>query len=228
MVAQSTVQLILMRHGESSWNGLNRFTGWVDVPLSQKGIDEAFEAGKQLASMKIDRIYTSTLMRAQMTALLAMTHHSSGKVPVIVHEEGRLAAWGQIHSEEAKQQTIPLFCAWQLNERMYGDLQGLNKAATMEKYGKEQVQLWRRSYDIPPPNGESLEMTAARALPYFHSVIVPQLEQGLHLLICAHGNSLRAIIMELDQLSAEQVVRLELPTGAPLIYTYHGGSWEKR
>lgn len=215
-------KLILLRHGESMWNKLNLFTGWVDVPLSKKGIDESFEAGKKIKDIPIDVIYTSSLIRAQMTAFLAMSEHSSGKVPVLLHSgEGKLDDWSQIYNEKTKEQCIPVISAWELNERMYGELQGLNKAETIAKYGAEQVKLWRRSYDTHPPSGESLALTAARSIPFFKEKIIPFLEQGLNVFISAHGNSLRSIIMYLDDLTKEQVISLELATGAPILYNYH-------
>ncbi|QLH36983.1 MAG: 2,3-bisphosphoglycerate-dependent phosphoglycerate mutase [Parachlamydiaceae bacterium] len=214
-------KLIMMRHGQSRWNELNLFTGWVDVPLSLKGIEEALEGGEKIKDIPIDVIFTSSLMRAQQTAMLAMLQHSSRKTPVIQHPgQGKLEDWGLIYSEAALKETIPVYCAWEINERMYGELQGLNKAETMEKFGKEQVQIWRRSYDVAPPGGESLEMTAARSIPYFKDQILPALKNGLNVFISAHGNSLRSIIMFLDNLSKEEVVRLELATGEPILYDY--------
>jgi Phosphoglycerate mutase 1 len=220
--------LILMRHGQSAWNKSNLFTGWVDIPLTEEGIKESIEGGKKIKNLPVDIIFTSTLIRAQMTLVLAMNQHHSGKVPVFLHpHEGKLEQWGEIYSSETKAQTIPVYRAWELNERMYGKLQGLNKAETAKKYGAEQVQIWRRSYDIAPPEGESLAMTAARTLPYFQKRIVPRLQEGKNVFIAAHGNSLRSIIMELDGLSPEEVVRLELATGEPLIYTYTKGKWSR-
>lgn len=222
------VKLILMRHGQSQWNLYNLFTGWVDIPLSKAGVEEALEGGRRIQNEPIDMIFTSTLIRAQMTAMLVMTIHHSGKVPVILHPgEGRLDEWGQIHSMSAAEQTIPVIRAWELNERMYGELQGVNKKELAEKYGAEQVQIWRRSFDVPPPNGESLQMTAARSIPYFEQTIVPCLARGQNVFIAAHGNSLRSIMMDLDGLSAEEVVRLELATGVPVIYHYDDGEFTK-
>eukprot|EP01018_Ginkgo_biloba_P038606 Gb_30237 [translate_table: standard] len=167
--------LILIRHGESLWNEKNLFTGCVDVPLTQKGVEEAIEAGKRISNIPVDLIYTSALVRAQMTAMLAMTQHRRKKVPIIVHNESEQAkAWSTIYSEDTQRQSIPVLTAWQLNERMYGELQGLNKQETADRFGKEKVHQWRRSYDIPPPNGESLEMCAERAVAYFKEE-----EQGL-------------------------------------------------
>ncbi|KAJ7965679.1 2,3-bisphosphoglycerate-dependent phosphoglycerate mutase [Quillaja saponaria] len=221
--------LILIRHGESLWNEKNLFTGCVDVPLSKKGVEEAIEAGKRISSIPVDTIYTSALIRAQMTAMLAMTQHRRRKVPVVIHNESEQArAWSQIFSEDTKKQSIPVIEAWQLNERMYGELQGLNKQETSDRYGKEQVHEWRRSYDIPPPNGESLEMCAQRAVAYFRDQIEPQLLSGKNVMIAAHGNSLRSIIMYLDKLTSQEVISLELSTGIPMLYIFKEGKFIRR
>lgn len=221
-------KLIMMRHGESEWNKLNQFTGWVDIPLSIKGIEEALQGGKAIKDIPIDIIVMTTLIRSQMTAMLAMTQHSSKKVPVILHPgEGNLDKWGKIYSDQAESNCIPCITCWELNERMYGELQGLNKDEMRKKYGPEQVQLWRRSYNTCPPNGESLEMTAQRSIPYFEEKVIPFLKNGKNVLISAHGNSLRAIMMDLDNLSQEEVVKLEIPTGLPIIYDYQNGAFTK-
>lgn len=218
-----------MRHGESQWNHLNQFTGWVDIPLSAAGIEESIEGGRLIRNEPIDIIFTSTLIRAQMTAMIAMAGHYSGKVPLILHPgEGKLDEWGKIHNPAAEAQTIPVIRAWELNERMYGKLQGNNKKELADKFGVEQIQIWRRSYDVPPPEGESLEMTASRSIPYFEETIVPCLKAGKNVFVAAHGNSLRSIMMKLDGLSAEEVVRLELATGLPVIYNYENGSFTKQ
>ncbi|XP_042494614.1 2,3-bisphosphoglycerate-dependent phosphoglycerate mutase 1-like [Macadamia integrifolia] len=223
------VALILIRHGESLWNEKNLFTGCVDVPLTKKGVEEAIEAGKRISNIPVDMIYTSALIRAQMTAMLAMTQHRRKKVPIIAHNESEQAkAWSQIFSEETVKQTIPVIAAWQLNERMYGELQGLNKQETADRYGKEQVHEWRRSYDIPPPNGESLEMCAQRAVAYFEEQIEPQLLSGKNVMIAAHGNSLRSIIMYLDKLTSQEVISLELSTGLPMLYIFKEGKFIRR
>jgi len=185
-------RLILLRHGESQWNLENRFTGWVDVPLSPRGIEEAKTAGDKLRGFTFDRAFTSVLSRANETLRLA------------------LETIGQTH--------IPIEKDKALNERMYGDLQGLNKAETAEKYGDAQVKIWRRSYDVPPPGGESLKDTADRVLPYYETKIKPYLAKGETILIAAHGNSLRALVMQLEHLSKEAVLELNIPTGAPLLY----------
>nr|ACU19466.1 unknown [Glycine max] len=197
--------LILIRHGESLWNEKNLFTGCVDVPLSKRGIDEAIEAGKRISSIPVDLIFTSALIRAQMTR-----------------------GWSQVFSEDTEKQSIPVIAAWQLNERMYGELQGLNKQETADRYGKEQVHDWRRSYDIPPPNGESLEMCAERAVSYFRDQIEPQLLSGKNVMISAHGNSLRSIIMYLDKLTSQEVISLELSTGIPMLYIFKEGRFVRR
>jgi len=212
-------QLILLRHGQSEWNKKNLFTGWIDIPLSQEGVEEALNAGRIIQDIPIDLIYTSTLIRGIMTAMLVMTLHYSKKVPVILHPgEGKLEEWGRCYDEESRKELIPVLCAWQLNERMYGELQGKNKQKMREEYGEEQIKIWRRSYAIPPPHGESLKMTAERTIPYFEEEIVPRLKEGKNILISAHGNSLRSIVMVLDKLSEEEVIHLEIPTGEPIIY----------
>lgn len=225
----SEAALILIRHGESLWNEKNLFTGCVDVPLTKKGVEEAIEAGKRISNIPVDMIYTSALIRAQMTAMLAMTQHRRKKVPIIIHDESDQArSWSQIASEETIKQSIPVITSWRLNERMYGELQGLNKQETADKYGKEQVHEWRRSYDIPPPNGESLEMCAERAVAYFKEHIESQLMSGKNVMIAAHGNSLRAIIMYLDKLTSQEVISLELSTGIPMLYIAKGGKYLRR
>lgn len=185
-------QLVLIRHGESQWNLENRFTGWVDVPLSPKGEEEAREAGKKLQAFRFDCAFTSVLMRAQDTLRIVL--------------------------EEIGQTGIPIKEDKALNERMYGELQGLNKAETAKKFGDEQVKIWRRSFDVPPPGGESLKDTAERVLPYYESQIRPELLAKKTVLVVAHGNSLRSLVMHLDNLSREAVLELNIPTGAPLFY----------
>jgi 2,3-bisphosphoglycerate-dependent phosphoglycerate mutase len=185
-------ELILLRHGESQWNRENRFTGWIDVPLSPRGEAEARAAGEKLRGRRIDKLYTSVLVRATETARIALEAAGIGEVP-----SERDAA---------------------LNERMYGELQGKNKAEAAEKFGADQVKLWRRSYDVRPPGGESLADTAARVLPYWERRILPDVRAGKNVLVVAHGNSLRALVMHLDGLTREQVLQLEIPTGVPLLY----------
>lgn len=184
-------KLILVRHGQSIWNLENRFTGWVDVPLTAKGEDEARFAGKKLHSVKIDVAYTSALRRAQHT--LDIILQTMGLELPVIRDEA-------------------------LNERHYGDLQGLNKEDTAKKFGDEQVKIWRRSYDIPPPNGEALKNTAERTLPFFERCILGDIRQDKNVLVVAHGNSNRSIVMMLDNLSKEEVLELNLDTGVPLVY----------
>ena len=186
--------MVLLRHGESQWNLENRFTGWVDVPLSPKGEQEAREAGKKLQNFRFDCAFTSTLSRAKETLRIVL--------------------------EVINQTNIPVEEDSALNERMYGELQGLNKVEVAQRYGEEQVKLWRRSYDVRPPGGESLKDTADRVIPYYQRRILPKLLAGETVLVVAHGNSLRALVMYLDQLSKEEVLELNIPTGAPLLYEF--------
>lgn len=226
-MASSKGTLILLRHGASVWNDKNLFTGWVDIPLSPKGVQESLKASEVISKIPIDLIFTSTLIRAQLTAMLAMINHP--KVPFIIHPgEGNLEEWATIHSEETREGMVPVRCAWQLNERMYGDLQGMNKDEMRRKFGADQVQLWRRSFDVAPPGGESLKMTSERTLPYFKEEILPFLDDGKNVFISAHGNSLRSIVMMLDDLSPAEVVALEIPTGAPWIYKFESGAWKRQ
>jgi len=185
-------QLVIFRHGQSVWNLENKFTGWVDVELTEKGIEEAKKAGQKLKGYTFDLAYASNLQRAQKTLSLAL--------------------------EQSGQSTIPVTYNEALNERMYGDLQGLNKADTVVKFGEEQVKIWRRSYDIAPPNGESLKDTAARVIPYFESEIVPKLKAGKNIVIAAHGNSLRALIMYLEKMTPAQILEFEIGTAVPRLY----------
>ena len=211
--------LVLIRHGESTWNQLNLFTGWYDCPLSEKGHKEAKAAGEQLAKegFRFDMAFTSKLKRAIRTL------------------------WHSL--EQTDQMSIPIINAWQLNERHYGALQGLDKQATVNKYGKDQVNVWRRSYDVPPPEvditsehypkndpkfsslpqaaairTESLKTTLERALPYWISDIAPVVKSGKRVIIAAHGNSLRALVKHLDNISEAEIAELNIPTGVPLVY----------
>jgi 2,3-bisphosphoglycerate-dependent phosphoglycerate mutase len=217
-MSQSTRTLILLRHGESDWNAKNLFTGWVDVPLTEKGRDEAVAGGEQLvaAGLLPDVVHTSLLRRAITTAHLAL--------------------------DVAERHWIPVRRSWRLNERHYGDLQGKDKKQTLEQYGEEQFMTWRRSFDVPPPPigddnewsqaddvryaelGEDLPRTeclkdvVARMLPYWESSIVPDLAAGETVLVAAHGNSLRAIVKHLDGISDQAIAGLNIPTGMPLVY----------
>ena len=220
-------KLILVRHGESVWNKKNVFTGWVDVPLSKNGIKEAIEAGEQLADINFDLVFTSVQIRAIETTMLVLAQSKSDKTPVIIHNEGKMKDWTVIYSAEMAQSIIPVYCHMQLNERYYGELQGKNKSETAKEYGDEQVHQWRRSYDIPPPNGECLKDTAERTIPFFSKNILPQLESGKNVLVSAHGNSLRSIVMFIENLTNQQVLDLEIPTGKPLFYDFKNGKLEK-
>ena len=188
--------LILVRHGQSEWNAKNLFTGWKDPGLTDQGVSEAKNAGKLILEQKIefDVMYTSMLSRAQKTGdiILGILNHK--EIPIIKNEA--------------------------LNERHYGSLAGLNKDDARKKWGEEQVHIWRRSFDIPPPDGESLKDTADRVLPYFETEIMPKVISGSSILIAAHGNSLRALLMKLDSISPEDIVILEIPTGAPIQYEF--------
>jgi 2,3-bisphosphoglycerate-dependent phosphoglycerate mutase len=185
-------KLILIRHGESLWNQENRFTGWVDIGLTEKGEREALEAGKLLIDTKLDHAFTSVLERAIKTTELVL--------------------------EGANQPNVPVTKDAALNERMYGDLQGLNKAECAVKFGADQVHIWRRSFDVPPPNGESLKDTAERTLPFFDKDILPMAALDKTVLVSAHGNSLRAIVMQLDKLTREEVLALNIPNAVLIIY----------
>ena len=214
-----TYRIVLLRHGESAWNKENRFTGWTDVDLSEKGVQEAHAAGRRLKEegYVFDVAYTSVLRRAIKTLWIVL--------------------------EEMDLMWIPVYRSWRLNERMYGALQGLNKAETAERHGEAQVKIWRRSYDVPPPElargdprfpgkdpryaslrpdelplTEALKDTVARFLPYWHDTIAPAVRRGERVLVAAHGNSMRALIKYLDNVSETDIVGLNIPTGIPLVY----------
>ncbi len=220
-------KLIIVRHGESVWNKKNVFTGWVDIPLSITGIAEAINAGKQLANINFDIVFTSVQIRAIETTMLILAQNKNDKTPVIIHNEGKMKEWTTIYNEEMVKTIIPVYCDWHLNERYYGELQGKNKTETAVIYGDEQVHQWRRSYDIPPPNGESLKDTAERTIPFFEEFILSQLVAGKTVLVSAHGNSLRSIIMFIEKLTKEEILSLEIPTGKPLFYDFKNGQLEK-
>ncbi|MGA7934372.1 MAG: 2,3-bisphosphoglycerate-dependent phosphoglycerate mutase [Kovacikia sp.] len=220
-------KLILMRHGQSAWNAANKFTGWVDVPLSQLGVEEARKAAQKLKAYAIDVCFTSMLIRAIQTALICLGESDAvlmgGKCPVIHHDadDPHWHGW-DAHVGDPNEE-IAVFPSVALDERFYGELQGLNKAKTAEKYGDEQVKLWRRSYSVRPPGGESLEDTVARTVPYFQSRIMTHLIAGDNVLVSAHGNSLRSIVLSLENISKEEIPQLELATGVPLIYEINSG-----
>ncbi len=184
-------KLVLVRHGQSVWNLQNRFTGWIDVPLTEKGKEEAYKAGELLKDIRFDVAYTSMLTRAQET------------LRIILETIGLL---------------IPVIKDQALNERHYGALQGLNKDRAREKWGKEIVHLWRRSYDIPPPEGESLKDTAERTIPFLERAIMGDIKDGRDVLVVAHGNSLRSIVMYLEKLGPDEIIKVEIPTGTPIVY----------
>ena len=194
-------KLVLVRHGQSEWNAKNLFTGWKDPKLTALGIQEAIKAGDLLETrnLKFDLMFTSDLFRAQETGRLILERMNQTDIQVIEDQS--------------------------LNERNYGDLAGLNKDEAREKWGEEQVHIWRRSFDVTPPGGESLKNTAERVLPYFELEIMPKVKEGLNILVAAHGNSLRALVMELEKISSEEIVKLEIATGDPLTYEYSNGEF---
>ena len=210
--------MILVRHGQSQWNLENRFTGWVDVPLSSKGIDEAISAGTQLKDVNFDSIYVSHMLRAIQTLHYILLESSIGKTPIFIHEVKRINEWEHHFGDFSKE--IHVYQSVDLAERYYGDLQGLNKDETRRKYGEDQVHIWRRSYDVPPPNGESLKDTAERTIPYYKKHILKDLKDGKTVLVVAHGNSLRSIVMYVENVSKEDIPNVEIPTGVPIIYTF--------
>ena len=195
--------LVLVRHGQSEWNKKNLFTGWKDPELTELGIEEAIQAGNQLkqSNIKFDVMFTSDLFRAQET--------------------------GRLILEQMNQTDIATIKDQSLNERNYGELAGLNKDDARKKWGEEQVNIWRRSFDVPPPGGESLKNTAERVLPYFESKILPEVIKGKNILIAAHGNSLRALVMKLEDISPDEIVKLEIATGDPLMYECSEGKIQR-
>jgi 2,3-bisphosphoglycerate-dependent phosphoglycerate mutase len=200
---------------------MNKFTGWVDVPLSERGRAEATIASCRLSGYRVNVCFTSKLIRAIETAMICLTEQDDicdGKIPVIKHEstEPDWHGWDKYDGNPAEE--LPIFTNAALDERFYGDLQGLNKAETAEKYGKEQVLEWRRSYSVRPPGGESLEDTQQRVVAYFENRVRHHLQQSENVLIAAHGNSLRSIIMKLENLSPDEVTKLEIATGVPIVY----------
>ena len=194
--------MVLLRHGQSVWNAENKFTGWTDVDLSPKGEKEAELAGKKLSEIKFDVVHTSELIRAQRTAKIVISQNKYSEKPITHHDQ-------------------------RLNERHYGSLQGLDKDETRQKFGAEQVHIWRRSFDIPPPDGESLEMCAKRTLPYLNEEIEPDLQSGKNVLVAAHGNSLRSIVMSIENLTPDEILSVEIPTGVPIHYQYENGKYSR-
>jgi len=210
---QST--LVLIRHGHSVWNAENRFTGWVDVPLAEQGWLEAQHAGEKLADYRFDAAYTSHLQRAICTMQMIMRGSRSGRQPIFMPADGTVPR----ESYQPRDNEFPAYLhITALAERHYGALQGLNKAEVLKEFGEAQFKIWRRGYDTPPPGGESLKDTCARVAPYFRREIRPQLALGKTLLIAAHGNSLRALTKDLENISDNDIVSLEIPTGIPIVY----------
>ena len=201
-------KLILLRHGQSKWNLENRFTGWHDVDLTPQGENEAMKAGLLIKDVILDRVYTSTLKRARRTAQIALEKAEiSGANVNNIKQDGR---WCLFEYEE-------------LRERDYGDLVGLNKAETAEKYGKEQVHLWRRGYEVRPPSGESLADVVNRVRPFFEDEIWPPVLSGKNILVAAHGNSLRAVLVIIGEYDQKDIPNIELPTGRPLVFELEKG-----
>lgn len=218
--------LILIRHGESRWNKDNKFTGWVDVPLTESGIREAQTAGKNLESFDIDVAYTSKLVRAQETLLLILAHRK--KTSIFLHNSGRQRRWSKHNHKEFEAHEIPVYSSEKINERYYGALQGKNKDRIREKYGQEQVFLWRRSYRTRPPKGECLKDVYKRSVPYLKNTIMKHIKNGENVLVSAHGNSMRAIMKYLDDIPEDKIAHLELPMGKPIIYRYENGVLTKQ
>lgn len=213
-------KLVLVRHGESVWNKKGIFTGWVDVPLDEKGIEESKAVGKKLEKQKIkfDVVFTSTLERAQETLYFILPLIEKKRMPVF-HTEDKSQERLAHYKDKIKE--LPIFEAKEINERMYGELQGKNKEQTKKKFGEKIFSLWRRSYKIKPPHGESLEDTLKRALPYYKKKIEPYLKKGKNVLVVAHGNSLRAIVKHLEKISDEEIPKFEIPTGKATIYDFN-------
>ncbi len=196
--------LVLLRHGESEWNKQNRFTGFKDVGLSENGEQEAIRAGEQLSHITFDKVFSSTLKRANDTAQIALARSGSNE---------------QLREGDGYAMT----CHDDLRERDYGDLTGLNKDETREKYGDEQVHIWRRSYDVRPPGGECLKDVVERVRPYYEEHIKPLVEEGKNVLIAAHGNTLRAMLIILEENTPDNISKAEIPTGVPLVFEFDGG-----
>ncbi|MGB9743220.1 MAG: histidine phosphatase family protein [Minisyncoccales bacterium] len=202
-------KLILVRHLQSQWNLENRFTGWVDVPLSRVGLRETKKVAQQLKGKKIDVIYTSPLIRNKMTVLKILENLDKKKYPLFIHLKGRMKEWGHFH--KINKNYWPVYVSESLNERYYGQLQGLNKAQMMKKYGQEKVQLWRRSFTVRPPGGESLKDTYQRVIPFYRQYIEKDLKKGKNVLVVASHNSLRALVKYLEKVPDEAIPQLEIP-----------------
>ena len=216
-------RLVLIRHGESTWNAQNRFTGWVDVPLSPRGREDARKAARLLGThgVVIDVCFTSLLIRAIETAVICLTEGEgvcAGRSPVLKHDADDPDWHGWDRYEGEPGQEVPVFLSQALDERYYGSLQGLNKQQTVERVGAETVRQWRRSFSVRPPGGESLADTAARTIPFFENRIMSHLQAEHNVLVSAHGNSLRSIVMSLDNLGDGEVAGLELATAVSMVY----------
>jgi 2,3-bisphosphoglycerate-dependent phosphoglycerate mutase len=205
--------LILIRHGDSRWNSANKFTGWVDVPLSDNGIREARNAAKALQGIKVDVAFTSKLVRAEESLLIILAKQQY--TGIFVHKTKKRKKWEE-HKMDKKE--IPIYSSDELNERYYGKLQGMDKNHARKKFGEDKVFSWRRSFKGKPPGGESLEDTFNRVIPYFKKEILPYIKKKKNVLICAHGNSLRALIKYLDIIPEEKIPQLNLPTGQAIVY----------
>ena len=217
--------LILVRHGQSRWNLENRFSGWVDVPLSEKGIKEAMDCANELENVDVDVAFTSKLSRAQETLYLILARQK--KTGIFLHDSKKRDEWSY-HPSRFDDSEIPIYSSDSLNERFYGNLQGQNKKEAKEVYGEEQVFIWRRSYDVQPPGGESLKDTYERTIPYFKEHILPQLEAGKNVIVSAHGNSLRSMVKYIENISDDDIPKLEIATGKPLYYQYVKGEFIKK
>ena len=219
-------KLVLIRHGESLWNGRNLFTGWVDVPLTQAGIVEASWASRQVNSIGFDVVYTSALIRSLQTAFIVLLSDPKHRTPYLVHTSDLIhRKWYNRFCAAEHKNMIPVYRCRQLNERYYGDLQGFSKAKIADIFSVEEVVSWRKGYTERPPKGESLKDTSNRVIPFFNRVIMKQLDEGNNVLVSAHSNTLRSILMKLEQMDEAQVVGLEVDTASVAVYNYDGQSF---
>ncbi len=214
-------KLVLIRHGQSQWNLENRFTGWVDVPLCNQGREQAKEAGRQVKNILFDVAFSSPLIRALETVLLVLSGNQDQRTPILMPEDRRSPAIGKRPGQN-RECELPVYRTPALMERHYGELQGLEKGYCAERWGRGQVQLWRRSYDQAPPGGESQKNLTERVIPYFWEQISPCLDQNQNVLVAAHGSPLRALMMIIKGLPPEEVARLEIATGSPVIFEMDG------
>jgi len=220
--------LILIRHGDSFWNeeGYNCFTGWVDVADLPAGIRKLVKAGKILESFRFDIAFTSELYRGIETTMIVLAHNKVSGTPIILHEGDKTTKWSKFYHKDFGR-FVPVIKSWRLNERYYGKLQGMNKDKARKKFGEEKVYLWRRSYDIAPPKGECLKDVVRRVSPILKKDIVSYLKKGKNVLVGAHGNSIRSIVTIIEKLLPDEVLKLEIKKGVPLIYKYSRGKFEK-